>query len=371
MTAIASVWSTVQGCTMWPTRLRPSSHSIEKRTATSARDAPDDAQAEVTVVYIGGDARSGSTLLELILDHVPGFTAAGELNYVWERGLQKNELCGCGRPFRECPFWQRVGEEAFGGWENVDLSEMLRLERSVTRLRRWPILFMARLQRRSFKKAVREYAGRMERLYLAVAAVSACPIVVDSSKSPCLALLLGLMPSVRPRIIHMVRDSRGVAFSWTRHVLRSGAAAGSYMPTFSPWQSSIVWTVKNLEHELMKARGIPHLFVRYESLVGSTRSEIDRVLDYANVVVPERDLAFLDEGAITLGTNHTVSGNPMRFRRGRTPLRLDDEWRGAMSLRQRVLVSVVTAPLLLAYRFGRGGYRATAEASGNSDVPSA
>jgi len=356
---------------MWPTRLRPRSRSTEKSTVTTGGGAPDDARAAVTVVYIGGDARSGSTLLELILDHVPGFTAVGELNYIWERGLMKNELCGCGRRFRECPFWQRVGEEAFGGWEELDLNEMLKLERSVTRLRRWPLLFLARLQGRSFKKAVREYAGRMERVYLAVAAVSACPIVVDSSKSPCLALLLGLMPNVRPRIIHMVRDSRGVAFSWTRHVLRSGAAAGSYMPTFTPWHSSIVWTVKNLEHELMKARGIPHLFVRYESLVRSPRREIDRVLDYADVVVPEQDRAFLDEGTITLGTNHTVSGNPMRFRRGRTPVKLDDEWRSAMSLRQRVLVSVVTAPLLLAYRYRRVSYRATAEASGNSDVPSA
>lgn len=356
---------------MWPTRLRPRSRSTEKSTVTTGGGAPDDARAAVTVVYIGGDARSGSTLLELILDHVPGFTAVGELNYIWERGLMKNELCGCGRRFRECPFWQRVGEEAFGGWEELDVNEMLKLERSVTRLRRWPLLFLARLQGRSFKKAVRKYAGRMERVYLAVAAVSACPIVVDSSKSPCLALLLGLMPSVRPRIIHMVRDSRGVAFSWTRHVLRSGAAAGSYMPTFTPWHSSIVWTVKNLEHELMRARGIPHLFVRYESLVRSPRREIDRVLDYADVVVPERDRAFLDEGAITLGTNHTVSGNPMRFRRGRTPVKLDDEWRSAMSLRQRVLVSVVTAPLLLAYRYRRVSYRATAEASGNSDVPSA
>ena len=334
----------------------------------SAGAAPADARSAVTVVYIGGDGRSGSTLLELILDHIPGFVAVGELNYIWERGLLKNEPCGCGLPFRECPFWERVGQEAFGGWGELDVSEMLKLERSVTRLRSWPLLFVTRLQRRSFKKAVTEYTKRMERLYLAAAAVSACPIVVDSSKNPCLALLLGLMPGVKARIVHIVRDSRGVAFSWTRHVLRSSAATGSYMPTFPPWYSSIVWTVKNLLYELMKARGISHLFLRYESLVPSTRREVERVLHYANVVVPERDLSFLGEGAITLGTNHTVSGNPMRFRRGRMPLRVDDEWRREMSLPQRVLVSVMTAPLLLAYRLW-GGYPAAAETSGNADAP--
>jgi sulfotransferase family protein len=326
----------------------------EKRTATTTKSAPEDARSAVTVVYIGGDGRSGSTLLELLLDHIPGFVALGELNYIWERGLVKNELCGCGRPFRECPFWERVGQEAFGGWDQLDPREMLKLERSVTRLRSWPLLFVTHLQRRSFKKAVAEYTKRMERLYLAAAEVSACPIVVDSSKNPCLALLLGLMADVKPRLVHMVRDSRGVAFSWTRHVIRSGGAAESYMPTFPPWYSSIVWIVKNLQYDLMKARGVRQLFLRYESLVPSTRREIGRVLDYANVVVPERDLSFLDDGAVTLGVNHSVSGNPMRFRRGRMPLLVDNEWRDAMSLPQRILVSVMTAPLLLAYHFWGG-----------------
>ena len=123
------------------------------------------------------------------------------------------------------------------------------------------------------------------------------------------------------------------------------------MPTFPPWQSSIAWTVRNLEHELMKARGVPHLFVRYESLVRSPRRAIERVLAYAEVVVPDRDLAFLDDGAISLGTNHTVSGNPMRFGRGPVAVREDDEWRRAMSASQRVLVSVMTSPLLWAYGY--------------------
>ena len=308
-----------------------------------------------TVVYIAGDARSGSTLLDLILDQIPGFAAVGELNYIWERGLVKNELCGCGNPFRDCEFWQRVGQEAFGGWDRVNAPEMAALAQSVTRLRHWPLLFLSGLQRASFKRMVQEYASQMERLYLAVPEVSGSSVVVDSSKSPSLAMLLPEMPSVRHRMIHLVRDSRGVAFSWTRHVLRSDEAQGSYMPTFAPWHSSIVWMIKNLEHHLMKARGIPHLFLRYESLVRSTRREVERVLDYVDVPVG-RDLSFLDEDAIDLIENHTVSGNPMRFRRGRMPLRVDDEWRRAMRFGQRATVSILTAPLLLAY-----GYRGEAQ----------
>ena len=333
---------------------------------------------EVRVIYIGGDGRSGSTLLDLMLGQLPGFVAVGELNYIWERGLLKNEPCGCGSPFRECPFWRDVGAEAFGGWETVDLPELLRLEQSVTRLRHWPLLMVSRLLPRLHREAV-TYAHHMERLYLAIARVSGSQYVVDSSKNPCLALLLRLMPGVRPRIVHMVRDSRGVAFSWRRRVLRSEALAGSadaYMPTFTSWESGLVWTVKNLQHDVMKARGIPHLFLRYESLVADPRSEMERLLSYSGAAT-DLAVSFLDNGQFDFGPNHTVSGNPLRFKRGGVSLQIDDEWRRAMTGGERRRVVLLTWPLLLAYGYiglrpGRAGApysRAVAETSDRAEEP--
>jgi hypothetical protein len=336
--------------------------------------------SEVSVVYISGDGRSGSTLLDVMLDQVPGFVAVGEINYVWERGLLKNEPCGCGAPFRDCPFWRDVGVEAFGGWDAVDLPELLRLEQSVTRLRRWPLLIASRALPRVHRDAV-AYALHMQRLYVAAAHVSGSPFVVDSSKNPGLALLLLLMPEVRPRIVHMVRDSRGVAFSWTRRVLRAEALAGSadsHMPMFSSWESGLVWTVKNLQHEVMKASGIPHHLLRYESLIADPRAEVERLLSYARA--PQTDLSFLDGGRLELGSNHTVSGNPVRFKRGPIALSLDDEWRGAMSRADRGRVVLLTWPLLLAYGYfwagapgaaARGYSMAVAETSRRPGEPPA
>ena len=103
------------------------------------------------------------------------------------------------------------------------------------------------------------------------------------------------MPDVIPRIVHLVRDSRGVAFSWTKRMLRSEATSepASYMQTFKPWQSGLVWTAKNMQHELMKVRGVRHLYMSYECLVCDARGEIGRLLDYVGVQVPDDDLAFL------------------------------------------------------------------------------
>ena len=68
------------------------------------------------LVYVGGSARSGSTLLESLLARIPGFCSVGELVFIWERGLKRNDRCGCGARFHDCAFWAQVGEVGFGGW---------------------------------------------------------------------------------------------------------------------------------------------------------------------------------------------------------------------------------------------------------------
>ena len=58
--------------------------------------------APVRVLFIGGLGRSGSTLLDRMLGQLDGVWSVGELVHIWQRGLQENNLCGCGRRFRDC-----------------------------------------------------------------------------------------------------------------------------------------------------------------------------------------------------------------------------------------------------------------------------
>ena len=46
------------------------------------------------VLYIAGTGRSGSTVLANILGEVDGVFAAGEVRYLWQRGLKEGRLCG-------------------------------------------------------------------------------------------------------------------------------------------------------------------------------------------------------------------------------------------------------------------------------------
>jgi len=55
--------------------------------------------------------------------------------------------------------------------------------------------------------------------------------------------------------------------------------------------------------------------------------------------------------------NHTVAGNPMRFRVGTIRLTVDDAWRSELPAARRRLVSLLTRPLLVRYGYAgeRGG----------------
>ncbi len=92
------------------------------------------------VVYIAGSGRSGSTLLDRMLGQMPGVTAIGELAQLWRPGELDKLVCGCGTPVRSCPFWSRVADRAYGGWDTDDFRQAVELRAVVTRHRRLPLL---------------------------------------------------------------------------------------------------------------------------------------------------------------------------------------------------------------------------------------
>jgi len=322
--------------------------AVTRGTTLAPAPAPP-RDAVITLVYVAGPSRSGSTLLDLILGQILGVVSTGELRYVWTRGLLANEPCGCGRTFLECPFWRAVGEEAFGGWHNLNLREVVELEQEVVRLRHLPWLFASRL-RPGFHEKLVTYATYMERLYLAVAKVSGRSVVVDSSKSPSPMLLLRWMSRVNPRVVHLVRDSRGVAFSWTKHMLRL-PGSDTHMVRYPTVRGALGWVFLTLPAHLAGLVGIPRQLIRYESLLESPREEVERILAFLDLKVDDEALAFLDRRSIELGVNHTVSGNPVRFRRGQIPLRLDSEWQTSMRTMDRTVVSLITWPLQALYGY--------------------
>src|SRR5919201_1117414 len=60
------------------------------------------------VLSILGPGRSGTTILGNILGEIPGFFSAGEVRFIWKRGVIEHWKCGCGVPTDECNVWSAV-----------------------------------------------------------------------------------------------------------------------------------------------------------------------------------------------------------------------------------------------------------------------
>jgi Sulfotransferase family len=309
--------------------------------------------APVRVLYIGGCGRSGSTLLDRMLGELPRLFSVGELRFIWQRGLVENQRCGCGNRFRECPFWKAVGDEAFGGWDNLDAQDLAALERSTDRHRYIPFLIAPWLWPRYRRRLVR-YTGVLARLYQGIHREMGGGLIVDSTKDPPFAFLLRHVPGLDLRLVHLVRDSRGVAFSWTKRIRKPEKVdTVDFMNTYHPVEMGFRWMVYNLCFHLLERLGVARLSMRYERFVGSPRAEIERIAAYAGEEFQEKDFAFLRGEAVDLGSHHTVSGNPMRFEQGPIQLALDEAWKTQLKPLHRRLVSIFTSPLLLCYGYFR------------------
>ena len=308
----------------------------------------------IDVCFIGGFGRSGSTLLERIVAKLPGVCALGEVLQLWQRGVRDNELCACGEPFHNCPFWQAVGTEAFGGWHRMDVDAIQSLRQRVDRLRHIPGDIWSGKQS-TWHAALREYADLFARIYAAAAQVSGASVVIDSSKNASTAFALRVHDEVQLRVIHMVRDSRGVAFSWTKRVARPEVQENARQPLmdrYSPGFSALLWDAHNLAFSALAKLGVPVKRVLYEQMLANPAATISSIADFIGMSSVYTD-GLLDGDKICLGTTHQVAGNPMRFRIGELDLHRDDAWRANFSPSSRWLVSGLTAPLMLRYGYLR------------------
>lgn len=313
----------------------------------------------VAVLSIVGPGRSGSTLLAGILGELPGVVDVGELRWLWQRGVLEGRPCGCGAPPVQCPVWCQVlartvgalstpGNASAADREVVDI--VAAQDRLARRSRRVRVIRSAREGGAGCPdlRRVRSVTGR---LLEAIAATTGARVIVDASKRPIDAAVVAGLPGVDHYVLHLVRDPRAVAFSWRRSKELAGPGSNSgQMAKRGLVGSAERWTENNLGTELLR-RYVPSdrwMRLRYEDFVAAPREALAPLLGMLGATGPSPVGA---DGTVELGRNHTVAGNPVRFRTGPVPIRADDEWRSAMTGRQKALVTGLTLPLLRRYGY--------------------
>lgn len=306
--------------------------------------------AGVSVVYLGGFGRSGSTLVERVLGAADGWVNVGELVDLARSVAPADELCGCGVTFSRCPVWTQVGEIAFKGWTDDVLSRLRDLHRGAARQRHLPGLLGSR---RAPSPALTDLRAAYSRIYRAVAEVTGSRVVVDASKGPALGQALAGAPGIDLRVLNVVRDPRAVAWSWTRQVERPHAEGGAEMWRIPARRSAAQWTALQVElAAIRRIGGVPSARLRYEDFVDDPIGSLVRATSLLGIPLSPTDLPGVVDGRVDLRASHGLSGNPGRFVSGVVQLRRDDAWTQAMPASDRAVVTALTMPLLRSY-----GYR--------------
>src|SRR5262245_44764815 len=238
----------------------------------------------IRVLYIAGAGRSGSTILDNILGATEGVASVGELRFLWERGILERRLCGCGRPFLECPQWTAILSAAFPGADLDALAgRMVELQQAGTRARQLPKLLRRRARDR-LQRTMSEYLGNLETLYAATAEHLGCTVLVDSSKLPPYGALLGMVPTIDLRVVHLIRDPRATAYSWLRKKALPDRNGTAFMQRQGPVKASGLWALWNRAADrLWRAEPERYLRVHYESFVRDPRGTVDRILEHAGI----------------------------------------------------------------------------------------
>ena len=312
------------------------------------------------VLVVGGWGRCGSTMLDMMLGAIDGFVSAGELRELWLRGCVEDRPCGCGVPFSRCVFWTQVGKEAYGGWDQLDLDTVLRVRYRWDRLWALPRLWRTLGRGRARGSDVATYVDALERLVAAVATVAGADVVVDSSKLPTHTLMLKQSDVLDVSLVHLVRDSRGVAFSNQKYVVKQVTSGDpTLLPRYGAIRSALRWNVYNAINTALAGRFGDHgVVVRYEDVVTDPQRQLRRLADLTEPDVGH-ELPFLDGSQVSVQTNHMVDGNPVRFTSHTMTLSVDDEWRRRLSPRDRRTMTLLTWPLLRRYGYVRPHHRVT------------
>jgi hypothetical protein len=299
------------------------------------------------ILYVAGVPRTGSTVLGRLLGDMPDVIFVGELNFFWRRFAQ-GELCSCRLPLPRCPFWSAVVSQAYGDLTHADAIRMAELERHVLRKQFALGLAPAAWRARSASRVGTMLTERA-RLYQSIGQLTGATWVVDGGKEPVFGSFLARVDGADVGTIHLVRDPRGVAFSWQKLVQSDSEPRD--MPRKAPAMTAVDWVLQNTMVQLgLRRLSSTYVRVRYEELV--TRPEhVLREICRATGLGQGAPAATAGPGADP-GDHHLVAGNPgVRQLSGNLRLRPDEDWRTQLPRAQQRLVTAICSGLMTVYGY--------------------
>jgi hypothetical protein len=264
------------------------------------------------IIYILGSGRSGSTVLERVLNSADRVCAVGELHALWR--LPWDTLtCSCGRKLRECDFWLQV----FGGMKLTEKTA-LRLRTLEHEVIRNKFLLKKRFQpdRFSTHPKVAEFNKVQSSLFQSIRKASGCSTIVDISKSGPRAWILSA--EFKVQILHCRRDATDVLTSWRRAKYDPSRIGNMQRPSVA--RAALDWA-KAEQTALMLGKRTEVIRIDHEEFAKAPRNTLTSAFDGAFPDISD-NLPWICGDTIEPSTAyHSILGNPDRFQTGPLQIR--------------------------------------------------
>lgn len=255
------------------------------------------------IIYIAGSGRSGSTLLSVLLSQGSDVINVGQSRSFF-RVFQQNVPCSCGETLQSCTVWSKVAAKFSAGEPatttlmkvkkrmNLLVGDMAEPASVLMQTKKLMNQFFSasrnltdwgdERQHKELAAGHRQFINELGRFLRMVTEVTDAEILVDSSKSPELALALSLVDGVDIWVLNLVRDPRAVATSWEK---KSGRSMAMKQTTEWAYRQKVLEQWSQILAERSKV-------VKYEDFTAAPQDTVNDILRWAGA---EREIVFTSQ----------------------------------------------------------------------------
>lgn len=280
----------------------------------------------INIIYLLGAGRSGTTMLSTVLNNRPKIHTVGEmhqfLDYVYE-----DKDCSCGKNISECEFWSpllaEMDLELLKNKANVELSNKLEKHYNI------PLYLLG-------KPLNGTYQEMTDVIFQTIHKKESKPWLLDSSKYISRYLLLRKNKKVNLKGIYLVRDVRGVVYSFGKNVQTHK----------NPLSAIIYYTLINFWAQWVSLFDKRIIKIKYEDFVNEPDKAIQKIEQH--LFGSATKTSYLKD--TTFEIPHIIAGNRLRSDK-QLVIKKDLKWKEEISRPKQILYYLLTLPLMLINKY--------------------
>ena len=289
---------------------------------------------KITLIYILGAGRSGSTILSTILGESEEIFNCAELMHIYNYIYSKKK-CNDGKKLSDSLFWSKV-LKCYDPNKSKNYRALYRSSKEMESHTSFLKTYAGKLE----KNALRDYTTEQNGFIKAISSTSNSFYIVDSSKYPTRALLLQKNCDINLKIIYNIRDVRGVIHSFSKNVQTQK----------SFFSALFYYIIINIICQLtyFRFKKSERIKIKYEDLAENTRDTLLRISDFLSIDFTEIINSIENGRKIEIGA--VIEGNRMVKKR-KIELYSDNEWRSKRGCFYRLFFYLSALPLMLINKY--------------------